>query len=668
MNKIRFVAISAILPLLCAINTCVYAADSLRTRFGVHGQFGTSLPSLRYYGTEGIPNCCPQFTDGKGDVISIGALAEIPLSPRFLIIARGSFLHTDISLSTDESTKGLVNNAEGIITFNHSFIGKFSGINVSALFGWQITNSFTLSTGPGATIISSPTFEQKEIVKPGTRGTFLDGTRIRNSYSGNLNDAQSMVWDWNFIAGYDLPLDSERSFFLAPEIIYTHGLSDMVKASGDGYWRNSYLRGGISLKYMPKRTTIPPPAEPPPPPPPPPIVEKIPEPPTASLSLEIIEKNGSVGTDEIRIEEFVSTQMFPLLNYVFFDERSAQLPSRYKISTKDSKNKFSEKTVSQEGAISLYYSLLDIIATRLRQFPNARITLTGCLSGGKDENNNTSLAQQRAETIASYLSDVWEISSDRITIETRSVPSVPANINKPEGLAENRRVEIKSNDKRITDPIIATDTIVSGAKSLRLYPKIQTPAGLSEWNMIVKDENNDIMQVNKKEKPNSEYIIPLTQKNKSTLSNKGIITANLSVTDTKSRTATVQQSLPYSVISIQSKRTNAQSDKELDKYNLLLFGYDQASLSDDHKRIIPLIQSRIREGAKITIKGSSDNVGDNTYNQDLSLQRAKESAKALGINAEVSGVGTQGAGFDNSLPEGRFYNRTVEIRVENPIK
>lgn len=650
------------------MNTCVYAADSLRTRFGVFGQFGAALPTLRYYGTEGIPNCCPQFTGGEGNVFSIGALAEIPLSNSFLFIARGGFLRTDISTSTDESTKGLVNNAEGIITFNHSFIGKFSGINVSGLFGWRITNSLTVSTGIGGTILSSPTFEQREIVKPGTRGTFLDGTRIRNSYSGHLNDAQTMVWDWNVVAGYDLPLDSERSFFITPEIIYTQGLTDMVKTTGDTYWKNSYLRGGISLKYMPKRTVIPPPAEPPPPPPPPPIVEKIPDPPTATLSLEIIEQNGTMSSDEIRIEEFVSTQMFPLLNYVFFEERSAELPKRYKVSTPTTKNDFSEKRTSQEGAISLYYSLLDIIGKRLLQFPNARITVTGSLSGGKEEYNNTTLAQQRAETIIRYLKDIWGISDDRIIIETRALPSMPANIAKPEGLAENRRVEIKSNDKRITDPIITTDTIVSGAKSLRIYPSVQTPAGLAEWTMSIKNDNNSIANYKEKQKPNSEYSIPLTQKNKSILSNKGTIVADVSVTDTKNRTATVRKSLPYSVISIQSKRTNAQSDKELDKYNLLLFGYDQANLTDDHKRIIPLIQSRIREGAKIIIKGSSDNVGDNAYNQDLSLQRAKESAKSLGIPAEVLGVGTQGAGFDNSLPEGRFYNRTVEIQVENPIK
>jgi len=35
-------------------------------------------------------------------------------------------------------------------------------------------------------------------------------------------------------------------------------------------------------------------------------------------------------------------------------------------------------------------------------------------------------------------------------------------------------------------------------------------------------------------------------------------------------------------------------------------------------------------------------------------------------NGEVRGVGEQTI-FDNTLPEGRFYNRTVRVMIETPV-
>ena len=121
------------------------------------------------------------------------------------------------------------------------------------------------------------------------------------------------------------------------------------------------------------------------------------------------------------------------------------------------------------------------------------------------------------------------------------------------------------------------------------------------------------------------------------------------------------------MLSVNDKRKTRSEDNEFDKYRLLLFGYDQSSLSEEHKRILTFIQPRIHNDAKIIIRGSTDNIGDSEYNNTLSLQRANESAKALGLQVETMGVGTSGAGYDNTLPEGRFYNRTVEIQVTNPV-
>lgn len=649
--------------------TFVTASDSLRIRFGVHAQTGPAFPSLRYYGTPDIPNCCSEFTKGSGTTYGIGALMEIPLSQTLFLGVRGSFAQTNVSLNNDETTIGLINNSQGTLTFNHAFTANFPGISLSSFLGWKITSSLFLSAGPGAQIITSPTFSQKESIAQGTPGTFIDGKRIRNEYSGTMNDARSLVWDLNIIAGYDLPLDSKKTFFLTPELHYSIALQSAIQTSDNSFWRNNTLRGGFSFKYSPtiKPTqSIKPPDIVPPPPPPPP--KPVPTPPTAALSVEIVAHDGSISKNNIKIEEFISTEMYPLLSYIFFDELSSSIPSRYYRTTAERKQEHSERSLAQSGAMTLYYHILDIIGKRMTDIPSATITLTGCISGSKEEVNNSTLAQQRTETIANYFIQTWGISPQRIKKTHRGLPASPANTSRPEGLEENRRVEINSDDKRITDPVIITDTLIKGAVLAIFSPIIQAKEGLKEWKMVIKQDNNLVDEHSHSSEPKLPVEYKIIENKQNRFLNEGTLHAELTVTDKKNQTIKVStDTIPYSVLSISDKRKSLNNDKEFDKYRLLLFGYDQSSLSEEHKRIISFIRPRIHNGANIIIRGSTDNIGDVDYNSTLSLQRAKESVKALGLNAEAIGIGTSGAGYDNSLPEGRFYNRTVEILVTNPV-
>lgn len=644
------------------------AADSLRVRFGVNGNIGAALPSVLYYGTPNIPNCCPEFASATGFVYSIGAIAEIPLSQLFFFGIRGSFTTIEVDLSKSETTIGLINNSEGNITFNHAFTAIFPGISTTTMFGWKPTSALLFATGPGVHIVTSPTFSQKESIAQGTPGTFIDGKRLRNEYSGTMNDAQSLNWEWNIIVGYDLSLDNQRSFFLTPEIQYTHSLSNNVITNDNSFWHNSSLRGGLAFKYRPHHKPepviipTPPPSIPTPTPP-------APTPPTASINVEIIGQNSKSTSKNIKIEEFVSTEMYPLLRYIFFDEMSASIPSRYNILSRTDVGNINERTLAQKGAMTLYYNVLNIIGKRMRENPQATITLTGCLSGSKEELNMPKLAQQRVETIAQYLFEIWGISQQRVRLVQRTLPALPANIARTEGLEENRRVEISSDYMGITDPIIITDTIIQGTSMVKYTPQIQAKEGLNNWNLVIKKDNIPLMELSEKTLPQKPVEYNIIQNNKHQLSSSGNLYAVLTVTDNKNQTIKVSaDSIPYSVLSVTDKRKTRKDDNEFDRYRLLLFGYDQSSLSEEHKRILTFIQPRVHNDAQIIIRGSTDNIGNGEYNNTLSLQRAKESAKALGLQAETMGVGTSGAGYDNTLPEGRFYNRTVEIQVTNPVR
>ena len=70
----------------------------------------------------------------------------------------------------------------------------------------------------------------------------------------------------------------------------------------------------------------------------------------------------------------------------------------------------------------------------------------------------------------------------------------------------------------------------------------------------------------------------------------------------------------------------------------------------------------------VTISGYTDALGDEIVNEKIALERAKAVSQRLQIrNAIVRGIGEKEILYDNNLPEGRFYCRTVTITIETPI-
>jgi outer membrane protein OmpA-like peptidoglycan-associated protein len=75
--------------------------------------------------------------------------------------------------------------------------------------------------------------------------------------------------------------------------------------------------------------------------------------------------------------------------------------------------------------------------------------------------------------------------------------------------------------------------------------------------------------------------------------------------------------------------------------------------------------------ASVAIVGHTDTIGKADYNVGLSRKRA-DAAGALVLAAEtgarsrvsVTGKGPADPLFDNALPEGRAYNRTVTVTLE----
>lgn len=103
----------------------------------------------------------------------------------------------------------------------------------------------------------------------------------------------------------------------------------------------------------------------------------------------------------------------------------------------------------------------------------------------------------------------------------------------------------------------------------------------------------------------------------------------------------------------------------------ILFAFDSAELSGQAEENITELASTLKkyDDTNILIEGHTDNVGSDSYNQQLSEERAAsvdDKLKTLGVNGvritEV-GYGEQQPVADNSTDEGRRLNRRVEVAI-----
>src|SRR3972149_217954 len=93
-------------------------------------------------------------------------------------------------------------------------------------------------------------------------------------------------------------------------------------------------------------------------------------------------------------------------------------------------------------------------------FPFAKITIIGCNSDLGKERANRTLSKQRADAVADYFVNVWNIRPSRIEIKYQNLPNNFSNKTREDGIEENRRVEITSNTWEILEPVIVEDTLL----------------------------------------------------------------------------------------------------------------------------------------------------------------------------------------------------------------
>jgi len=665
--------IISIVLLAFAIAHPVQLQSQNRTAYGLFFDYGLNYHTADFRAFPGVPSCCPSYSDGSGTGFFAGGIVVLPLVGDLSLSLRPGVAGYNGKMTRTESTV-VSGGATGV--FEHTVDASLMSLNLEPLLSYRLFGGFAVHVGGTVGYLFTTQYSQKEMIVDPPNGTFPGGSRSRNEV-----DDEAIPQASHLMAGvvggvsYDLAMNSSKTVFISPELYYNLNFTNMVEGLE---WKVNQLRIGIAVKWSPSAETIAPTKAP--------VAAEAPEVPeapvvvvkekpksvmTLSLNATALSEGGmETSLSNLQIEEFSSTLMTPLLNYVFFDEMSSELPIRYNQLAKSQIDAFAEGDCNNEDRLIVYYQLLNIVGSRMRVNSGATLKLVGCNAGSADEQGDTALSRKRAESVKNYLSSVWGIEARRLSVEIRNTPEKAANAHTADGAQENRRVELISTDVRILSPLTTNSTLRTTTPAVigfRCHALGEGPA--VSWELRVLQEDSLVRQwIGIGQPPQDFYLNADSLSARFARSGKPIV-AHMSVVDVDGERVSASDTVTLSVKTARQKRAEDLEDKEINRYSLILFGVRSASIEEQNKAILKVVKSGIKSESTVLITGYTDRLGDTEDNQRLAEERARATAKALGLDPQhigVTGLGNATT-FNPELPEGRLYTRTVDVIVSTPV-
>ncbi len=678
--------LSTILVLFFTLFLNLFSFDENDFSYGQYFDYGYELIEADFRALPDVPSCCPQFSEGTGYSYNIGAF--IAFKPdikniRFSLLS--SYQKSQSELKKIESETFSVDMMPYNGEFEHFIKSDFSFVTLKPVVEYLLLGSLSINFGTKFLFPLTYHYSQKEtIVNPADRGNFNEtGTNVRNQSSGSIPNVNSIITLLSAGINYSLPLNKIGSITAMPEIGFDYALNGIIE---DVLWKNHRIRFGLCIAFnsanaIPDKKSEDVPKEV--------IIEEPFSQEKSETKKEISEDTTDnfqdmfrldvVGVEDsiekpviiIRSEEIQFFSLKPLLTYIFFDDNSSVILDRYNKLRREETDNFNIITLEKKPELEIYHQLLNIIGKRMQENRKSKITLTGCNNGNGFEKDNNELSKNRAEAIKKYLTEIWNIDTERIKIKARGLPEEPSNNKRQEGLEENRRVEIISDDWEIVKPIMINDTIYKFTPPiLRFY--IRSLIGSEDlfWKLKVNHRDIEIGKFIGNGIPQKQIDLKLKDAFREIKMNRDSIYYKLSIQNKSTgESAEYSGSFPVNLIAIADKGNKNKKNIRIEKFNLILFSYNKFNMNDANNRISEIINGKIQKKSKVTVIAYTDKTGSDEYNLELSKNRAESASKALiSDNMETKGLGESVILYDNTLPEGRFYCRTVEVIVETEIK
>ena len=485
--------------------------------------------------------------------------------------------------------------------------------------------------------------------------------------TGDFSEIEKTILSMQIGAGYDIPLSSDSNktqLVLSPFVSFQPYFGQNPRSIET--WNNTTVRAGVALKFGRGQNIQ-----------------------QATDMVKDREVDFTVNSPSNAQGEKRMTEVFPLRNYVFFNEGSNEIPNRYVLLTKDQVKDFKEdqaetfppKNLSDRSKrqMTVYYNVLNILGDRMQKNPSSTITLVG------SSNNGDAEGLTMAESVKTYLVNIFAINETRITTKGQNKPNIPSE--QPGGTQElvllregDRRVSIESNSPDLLmefqsgsdaqlKPVQIMALQEAPVESYVTFNNKGAGEALSSWSLQIADENGKVQSFG-----------PYTQEEVKIPGNlilgsrpEGDYKVKM-IGQTKSGKIVEKETPVHMVL-----WTPAKTEEGM-RYSILYEFNKAVAITMYEKYLTDIVTPKIPIGAKIMIHGHTDIIGGEAYNLNLSASRANDVKmiieKALAktgrkdVTFEVDGFGEDEnkSPFENRTPEERFYNRTVIIDITPATK
>jgi outer membrane protein OmpA-like peptidoglycan-associated protein len=339
-------------------------------------------------------------------------------------------------------------------------------------------------------------------------------------------------------------------------------------------------------------------------------------------------------------EEFLAS--LPLVNCVFFDRNSAEIGDYYA-------KEADERLLFFTGnAVEMHKYILVQISNIIKNNPEARIILKGATSGKENEDGGRLLAKSRAESVRDALAELG-VNTGMIEINYDEMPETPSNQDYKEGLAENQRVDIIVKNAALQE-------YVSIQKYAEFEGRVSAYVDFENTDSIVVLKNGTSSQ-NQICKSSGIYFVPVRKR----ISRPGEDVA-ISLTLVSGKYETIDEKrFPTPALKKIPLELNLRAFDAV-----IRFDYNSSKLSEENKRLLKQMSDFLPGGSEILIYGSSDALGTEKRNVQLSGERAKmaeEYIRSVSGRKFIIRTEINTDKFPEDTPQGRFLNRSIRIRV-----
>jgi outer membrane protein OmpA-like peptidoglycan-associated protein len=710
----RLILLTILIELFCL---ALFSNETNKPLFHYGGEIdlGLNLHFAGFNKLQNIPNCCPKYTSTVGLGWSVSLLLHKDISSDFALRLRAGLNSEGLTFKENEfignTSVKYVTDPNNIVlvpvSVTHYLTSKILGIYLEPSVKYRIYEKLWAGLGLNFSNLILTRADQKEVIASPDNIVFIDGKKERNEYFDlEIPNARKFYFRPTIDISYDFKLFDNA--YISPLIRYAIPLQNLSNVN----WKISYINFGLSARFPVY--------------PPPEIhyyydtlfirdtstiallgldVERVyltaanvektfkervsdgflfktiireqyrREVPQVSQLFTSIKVLGKSRTGDIQlnptliIEEIETEEMFPLLPYVYFPTGEWDLKkTSMKLLEKNEVKNFSETTLPW-NTLKIYENLLNIIGKRLQVYPKEEIVLVGCNSNTGVEVNNLGLSKKRAEAVKEYLVNVWGVDPKRIKIKARNLPEKMTNPIIPEGIEENQRVEIYSKDWKLFQPVsLRQIQRTSNPPFVEIFPEVKSDSPIKGWRVTVAQENEMLREYSGVDIPSKiiwnveEEPIPKIEEP---------VEVQFFAVDILNQKSVSKESVKIVQKTIKKKREELFEDKKIEKFSLIVFDFDKAEILPLHVPILDEIKKKILPNSKVIISGYTDKIGEAAYNKQLALRRCLAVKNYLNLSDSqvvLEPVGNDVLIYDNSIPQGRSYCRTVQITIETPIK